>query len=128
MDVLRNAAVLSQAAGNTAMSYDELRRDFVNQITSCSEMLVVLSPYRDPIVLKRAWCMFETSVANMRGVTTTMMAPPTDEAALLSSIVDPEEEVSVCYCIFNRLFSVNLCCESEYVELVMECEKIQFDE
>ena len=79
------------------MSYDALRHDFVQQITSCGEMLVVLSPYTDPIVLKRAWCMFEASVASMHGVKTTVMAPPADESALLSSIVDPEEEVSFPY-------------------------------
>jgi hypothetical protein len=75
-----------QASGNTAMPFVTLSKDFVDQISACGEVLVVASPFYDPLVVKRAWCLYEAVMAHVHGVRTTVVSPPSEETALRDRI------------------------------------------
>ena len=68
------------------MPFDTLSRDFVEQIKSCGQVLVVASPFYDPIVVRRAWCLFEAVMAKIHGVPILVVSPPTEVAALRDRI------------------------------------------
>ena len=69
------------------MPFNTLSKDFVGQISACGEVLVVASPFYDPIVVKRMWCLFEVVMAKIHGVPTIVMLPPTEEMELLERIM-----------------------------------------
>ena len=69
------------------MPFETLSQDFVGQISGCGEVLVVASPFYDPIVIKRAWCLFEAVMANLHDVPTAVVLPPTEEAELRGRIM-----------------------------------------
>ena len=69
------------------MPFETLSQDFVGQISGCGEVLVVASPFYNPIVIKRAWCLFEAVMANLHDVPTAVVLPPTEEAELRDRIM-----------------------------------------
>ena len=71
------------------MPFETLRKDFVLQITSCNEVLVVASPFYDPICIKRAWCLFEAVMAKIHQIPTIVVTPPTEVQSLQDRIMEP---------------------------------------
>lgn len=57
-----NQHAIDQASGNSDMGWEWWTTSFKNTIEQTGRMLVVLAPYDDPIVCKRAWCLFEAVV------------------------------------------------------------------
>lgn len=68
------------------MPFVTLSKPFVEQIKACGEMLVIATPFSDPVVVHRAWCMYEAAVAKMHGVPATVVAPPCEEIALRNRV------------------------------------------
>ena len=68
------------------MPFDTLSKAFVEQITTCGQVLVVASPFYDPLVIKRMWCLFEAVIAKLHGVPITVVSPPTEETELRDRI------------------------------------------
>ena len=75
-----------QAAGNTAMPFDVLSHEFTKQIKSCGAILVIATPFYGPLVVQRAWCLFEAVIAWICGVPIVVLLPRSEEAALLRRI------------------------------------------
>lgn len=82
---------IDQALGNTAMPFDTLSEGFVGQITACREVLVVASPFYDPLVIHRAWCLFEAVIAFLDGVPIIVVSPPTEQTELRNRIYERED-------------------------------------
>eukprot|EP00035_Acanthoeca_spectabilis_P012643 m.229104 g.229104 ORF g.229104 m.229104 type:complete len:639 (+) comp15675_c1_seq1:293-2209(+) len=82
--------LVDQAAGTSVMPFETLEQEFVGQIKSCGEVLVVAWPFYDPLVIKRAWCIFEVVAAKTHGVPITVVTPPTEEARLVDRILEKD--------------------------------------
>jgi hypothetical protein len=63
------------------MPFVTLSKAFVEQISACGEVLVVASPFYDPLVVKRGWCLYEAVMAYIHGVPTTVVSPPSAETS-----------------------------------------------
>eukprot|EP00041_Stephanoeca_diplocostata_P026999 m.736705 g.736705 ORF g.736705 m.736705 type:complete len:570 (+) comp23096_c0_seq1:193-1902(+) len=81
-----NQHVIDQASGNSDMGWEWWTTAFKRTIEEAGRMLVVLAPYDDPIVCKRAWCLFEAVVAHRAGIPIDIAVPPSESKSLAESI------------------------------------------
>jgi len=68
------------------MPFHLLSHEFSKQIKSCGTVLVVATPFYGPLVVERAWCVYEVVVAWIHGVPVVVVLPRDEEAELLKRI------------------------------------------
>jgi len=68
------------------MPFGVLSQEFSKQIKACGVVLVVATPFYGPLVIERAWCLFEAVVAWISGVRVMVVLPRAEEAELLRRI------------------------------------------
>eukprot|EP00039_Didymoeca_costata_P032478 m.37966 g.37966 ORF g.37966 m.37966 type:complete len:589 (-) comp9378_c0_seq1:34-1800(-) len=83
---------IDQSAGNNSVTADELSTVFAPLISSCDEVLLVTTPFSEPLVGQRMWCLFEITVAGLNKVPVTVVAPARDVESLEE---DPEKLTNV---------------------------------
>jgi tetratricopeptide (TPR) repeat protein len=70
------------------MEFEALSTTFAEQITACSEVLVVASPFYNPLVIQRVWCLYEAVLAWQHNVAVTVVSPPREAVALRDRIME----------------------------------------
>jgi tetratricopeptide (TPR) repeat protein len=77
------------------MPFDLLSHEFSKQIKSCGTVLVVATPFYGPLVVERAWCVYEVVVAWIHGVPVVVVLPRDEEAELLKRIQEEGGEILI---------------------------------
>jgi len=70
------------------MPFHLLSHEFSKQIKSCGTVLVVATPFYGPLVVERAWCVYEVVVAWIHCVPVVVVLPRDEEAELLKRILE----------------------------------------
>jgi hypothetical protein len=65
-----------------------LRQTFISAIGRMGQMVMVMTPWDNPICLTRAWCMIELYACRSSGSRFGVALPPSERARFLSEIVD----------------------------------------
>ena len=67
-----------------------LRTVFQDSIRRIGHTVMVISPWNDPVVLKRAWCLWELFCTVQVGVPFSVCLGPAEAAAFEAAILDPD--------------------------------------
>jgi len=65
---------------------DDLETVFANRLISCGKMIALLDDWRNPIYVKRIWCVFEQFTAHSLEIPVTMILPRNKEPDLLTDM------------------------------------------
>ena len=77
---------LNPHTSQTVLTPAELEKVFGDQIQGIGAVLVVASPWNDPVFLKRAWCLFELYKSVERKVSLVIRQPRSQERAFLDDL------------------------------------------
>jgi tetratricopeptide (TPR) repeat protein len=74
---------------------------FYNAIGRIGQLVMVMTPWHNPVCLKRAWCLFELYACRRHGGCFDVALPSTDRACFLATIVESSDA------FFDMLGTVN---------------------
>eukprot|EP00041_Stephanoeca_diplocostata_P032442 m.1039686 g.1039686 ORF g.1039686 m.1039686 type:complete len:991 (+) comp24149_c2_seq6:422-3394(+) len=89
-----NQHEIDQASGDSNMGWEWWTTTFRDTIVGIGRVVVVLSPFHDPIVCSRAWCLFEAVTARTAGIPIDVVTPPSQQDALMARIQNDLDVVS----------------------------------
>eukprot|EP00041_Stephanoeca_diplocostata_P012849 m.216440 g.216440 ORF g.216440 m.216440 type:complete len:598 (-) comp19115_c0_seq16:4173-5966(-) len=88
-----NQHEIDQAGGDSKMTWEWWTTSFMTLICACSKVLIVASPFTNPDVCQRAWCLFEAATAKLHNVPITVCVPPAEESSLLPIIAQENDVI-----------------------------------
>jgi len=92
-------AVNQNVVGDKFLALDELQ-ELEQLVRSASEFVLVLSPYKSPIPLTRAWCCLEIATAINSNVSVSIVMPEEQNKAFIRALVAGE-------CVFKFFDKIN---------------------
>eukprot|EP00933_Yihiella_yeosuensis_P030434 TRINITY_DN2407_c0_g3_i2.p1 TRINITY_DN2407_c0_g3~~TRINITY_DN2407_c0_g3_i2.p1 ORF type:complete len:636 (+),score=101.47 TRINITY_DN2407_c0_g3_i2:64-1971(+) len=76
----------ARRAGDT-VPFDDFKQAFGDRVESVHHILAMMSPWNDPVYIKRVWCVFESSMAMSTDKELSVIMPPREEEAFRSSLL-----------------------------------------
>lgn len=88
IDIIDESSPENLALEDADLPFNTLCKEFTKQITSCKEVLVVVSPFDTPLCVKSAWCQFEVAVAMTHDIPITVVIPKDQKSVLRDRILE----------------------------------------
>jgi len=82
----------------------EFQATFADQVKNIGHMLALMSPWADPIYLKRTWCVYEMFTAIAEGSVVTVLMPPSQRSNFCRAML----ERSAAYDLYKALTEVDV--------------------
>jgi len=79
---------VNQHSQTSVVPFEVLRDEFAGSITAIGRVLLILSPYYNPLPLQRAWCVFEMATALTVGAALEVVMPHSDAVAFQKALLD----------------------------------------
>ena len=81
-----------QSSGDSKQSWEWWTTTFAKVIKASGRVVIVMTPFDDPTVAKRAWCLFEAVIAMREQVEILPVTPPSQRLLLRGKMLESDGE------------------------------------